>query len=50
MIIQCPKCKKIYINGKFIKNKHNMLIPGAYYKLCPECKRYINVLEINSFF
>ncbi len=48
MTTQCPKCKRVYSNGKFVKTKHTSLIPGAFYKLCPECRRTLNYEILNS--
>lgn len=44
MITQCPKCKKIIINGRFIRISLR-LIPGIHYRLCPECRFYINKIQ-----
>ncbi len=37
-MVQCPKCKRIQINGKYINANIKNVIPGARYRLCPECK------------
>jgi|YNPMSStandDraft_1061717.scaffolds.fasta_scaffold384564_1 hypothetical protein len=41
MIVQCPRCKKINKNGKFLDFKIKHLIPGINYKLCDECRIYL---------
>lgn len=45
-MIQCPKCKRIRINGKFTMTHRKHVIPGMSYQLCPECRVYMNRMQI----
>jgi len=40
-MIQCPKCKRILKNGRYIDFKLNFVIPGISYRLCPKCRNYL---------
>lgn len=44
MITQCPKCKKILHNGKFL-DFEKPLIEGMNYRLCPQCKIFLNKIN-----
>ncbi len=44
-MIQCPKCKKLELNGKYINSLREHVIPGLRYRLCPECRQYINRIQ-----
>lgn len=45
-MVQCPRCKKIEHNGKFIKTHNDNIIFGISHKLCPDCRYYMNRIQI----
>jgi|GEM_PF-6916136 len=45
-MIQCPKCKRIELNGKFINSYQNHVILGISYQLCPDCRYYLNRINL----
>lgn len=44
-MIQCPRCKRIEKNRRFVDIELKTVIPGAHYRLCPLCQIIIKELK-----